>query len=187
MTWKPVAMVTVTVFLPAGLPVAGVASPAAVETVNQAVLETVIRGVVRDPEGRPLAGAQVYVRGSQTLETTGGGGRFELRSGGTGAQVLVAFASGYWLSEVPIDLDGTLHDVEVVLEPADVEELVDVVAAAPVDAAPSVQAFGPLDVVTLPGAQADVMLYVQNLAGVSQLNDEAGLFVRGGDSGACSQ
>ena len=182
MTWKPVAIVTVAAFLPAGLPTAGAASQTAHETVNQTAPETVIRGVVRDPDGRPLAGAQVYVRGSQTLEATGAGGRFELRSGGTGAQVLVAFASGYWLSEVPIDLDGTLHDVEVVLEPADLEELVDVVAAAPVDAAPSVQAFGPLDVVTLPGAQADVMLYVQNLAGVSQINEEAGLFVRGGDS-----
>ena len=144
--------------------------------------ETVIRGVVRDSDGRPLAGAQVYVRGSQTLETTDAEGRFELRARGTDAQVLVAFATGFWLSEVPIQLDGAAHHVEVVLEPADVEEIVDVVAPTPVNAAPSVQAFGPLDVVRLPGAQADVMLYVQNLAGVNQINEEAGLFVRGGDS-----
>ena len=167
-------MVAIVALLAAGLPAGSDA--------GQAAPETVIRGIVRDSNGRPLEGAQVYVRGSQTLETTGAGGRFELRTRRTGAQVLVAFATGYWLSEVPIDLDGGLHDVDVMLEPADVEELVDVVAPAPVDAAPSVQAFGPIDVVRLPGAQADVMLYVQNLAGVSQVNDEAGLFVRGGDS-----
>ena len=174
MTGNPVTMVAVTALLLAGL--------ADATDAGQTAPETVIRGVVRGPDGRPLAGAQVYVRGSQTLETTGAEGRFELRTRGAGAQVLVAFATGFWLSEVPIDLDGAAHDVDVVLEPADLEELVDVVAPAPVDAAPSVQAFGPLDVVRLPGAQADVMLYVQNLAGVSQVNDEAGLFVRGGDS-----
>ena len=174
MTRKPVAMIAIAALM--------LGVPAAPGDAGQTVPETVIRGVVRDPAGRPLVGAQLYVRGSQTLETTGGDGRFELRARGAGAQVLVAFATGFWLSEVAIDLDGALHDIDIVLEPADLEELVDVVASAPVAAAPSVQAFGPLDVVTLPGAQADVMLYVQNLSGVSQLNDEAGLFVRGGDS-----
>ena len=174
MTGNPVTGVAFAALLLAGLADASDAS--------QTAPETVIRGVVRDADGSPLEGAQVYVRGSQTLETTGAEGRFELRPRGTGARVLVAFATGYWLSEVPVELDGAPHRVDVVLEPADLEELVDVVAPAPVDAAPSVQAFGPLDVVRLPGAQADVMLYVQNLAGVSQLNDEAGLFVRGGDS-----
>ncbi len=174
MTRNPVTTVAVAALLLAGL--------ADASDAGQAVPETVIRGVVRDPAGRPLEGAQVYVRGSQTLETTGAEGRFELRTRGAGAQVLVAFATGFWLSEVPLELDGAAHDVDVVLEPADLEELVDVVAPGPVDAAPSVQAFGPLDIVRLPGAQADVMLYVQNLAGVNQINDEAGLFVRGGDS-----
>ncbi len=173
-TRKLVTTVAVAASLLSGLPAAGGA--------GQNAPETVIRGVVLDPDGRSVAGAQVYVRGSQTLETTGPEGRFELRARGAGGQVLVVFAAGYRPSEAAVDLDGAPHDVEVVLDPADIEELVDVVAPAPVDAAPSVRAFGPLDVVTLPGAQADVMLYVQNLAGVSQLNDEAGLFVRGGDS-----
>ena len=173
MTRKMVTTVAVAASL-SGLPAAADA--------GQNATETVIRGVVRDPDGRPIDEAQVYVRGSQTLEATGADGRFELRARGAGAEVLVAFATDYWLSEMAVELDGAEHDVDIVLEPADLEELVEVVAPAPVDAAPSVQAFGPLDVVTLPGAQADVMIYVQNLAGVSQLNDEAGLFVRGGDS-----
>ena len=144
--------------------------------------ETVIRGVVTDRDGRPLAGVQVYMQGSQTLEATDSQGRFVLRTGETGTRVLVAFAPGFWSSEVVLDLDGGALEVEVVMEPADLAETVEVAAPAPEDAAPSVQAFGALDVVRLPGAQADVMLYVQNLAGVNQLNDEAGLFVRGGDS-----
>ena len=77
---------------------------------------------------------------------------------------------------------GAEVDIAMVMERADLVETVEVAAPASEDTAPSVQAFGALDVVRLPGARADVMLYVQNLAGVNQLNDEAGLFVRGGDS-----
>ena len=150
--------------------------------VSEAAQETVIRGVVTDLDGRPLADVQVYVQGSQTLEATDSRGRFVLRTGETGSGVLIAFAPGFWSSETVLTLDGAAQDVELVLEPANLAETVEVAAPAPEDAAPSVQAFEPLDVVRLPGAQADVMLFVQNLAGVNQLNDEAGLFVRGGDS-----
>ena len=122
------------------------------------------------------------MRGSQTLETADSQGRFVLRTDETGSSVLVAFAPGFWSSEAVLNLAGAALDVEVVMEPADLSETVEVAAPAPEHAAPSVQAFEALDVVRLPGAQADVMLYVQSLAGVNQLNDEAGLFVRGGDS-----
>ena len=54
--------------------------------------ETVIRGVVTDRDGRPLAGVQVYMQGSQTLEATDSQGRFVLRTAETGSRVLVAFA-----------------------------------------------------------------------------------------------
>ena len=168
---------TIVALLPAGQ---AAASEAAQQ--QEAAQETVIRGVVTDRDGRPLAGVQVYMQGSQTLETTDSQGRFVLRTGETGSRVLVAFAPGYWSSEVLLELDGSALNVEVLMEPADLAETVEVAAPAPEDAAPSVQAFEALDVVRLPGAQADVMLYVQNLAGVNQLNDEAGLFVRGGDS-----
>ena len=144
--------------------------------------ETVIQGIVRDPQGRPLAGVQLYVRGSRAIEATDDDGRFVLRTNETGPQVLVAFAPGYWSLETVLDLDGAARDVELVMEPAQLAETVDVAAPAPEDTVPSVQAFRPLDVVQMPGAQADVMRYVQNLAGVNQINEEAGLFVRGGDS-----
>ena len=143
--------------------------------------ETMIRGIVRDAQGRPLPGVQLYMRGSQTIEATDDDGRFTLRTTETGPQVLVAFAPGFWSLETVLDLDGTARDVELVMEPARVAETVEVAAAVPEDAVPSVQAFRPLDVVQLPGAQADVMRYVQNLAGVNQINEEAGLIVRGGD------
>ena len=163
----------------AALLLAGVLAAAACGEASQ---ETEIRGLVTDPDGRPLAGVQVYVQGSPTLEATDSQGRFVLRSTETGARTLVAFAPGFWSTETVVLLDGATRDVELVLNPADLAETVDVTAAAPEEAAPSIQAFEPLDVVRLPSAQADVMLYVQNLAGVNQLNDEAGLFVRGGDS-----
>ena len=149
---------------------------------EEAAQVSVVRGVVTDPDGRPLAGVQVYVQGGQTLEVTDSQGRFVLRTDATGSRVLVAFAPGFWSWEAELDLGGAAFDVDVVMEPADLAETVEVAAPAPEEAAPSVQVFEALDVVRLPGAQADVMLYVQNLAGVNQLNDEAGLFVRGGDS-----
>lgn len=172
-TWDPGRAFFVAALLLAGLLAA---SP------GEASQETVIQGLVTDPDGRPLADVQVYVQGSSTLEATDAQGRFVLRTGETGSRTLVAFAPGFWSTETLVVLDGSTLDIELMLEPAGLEETVEVAAAAPEEAAPSVQAFEPLDVVRLPSAQADVMLYVQNLAGVNQLNDEAGLFVRGGDS-----
>ena len=122
------------------------------------------------------------MRGSQVIEATDDDGRFALRTNETGPQILVAFAPGFWSFETVLDLDGTARDIELNIEPARLAETAEVAAPSPEDAAPSVQAFTPLDVVQLPGAQADVMRYVQNLAGVNQINEEAGLFVRGGDS-----
>ena len=144
--------------------------------------ETVVRGIVRGEAGKPLAGVQVYVRGGLALAATTPDGRFELRTAATGPQVLVAFAPGYQTTETVIDLAGGVHEVEFVMAAAGFTETVEVAAPAPEDAAPSVQVFGPLDVVRLPGAQADVMRYVQNMAGVNALNEEAGLYVRGGDA-----
>ena len=106
----------------AALLLAGLAGLAGV---SEAAQETVIRGVVKDPAGQPLAGVQVYVQGSQTLEATDGQGRFVLRTGETGSRVLIAFAPGFWSSETVLDLDGAARDVELVMEPANLAETVD--------------------------------------------------------------
>ena len=51
---------------------------------EEAAQVSVVRGIVTDPDGRPLAGVQVYVQGGQTLEVTDSQGRFVLRTDATG-------------------------------------------------------------------------------------------------------
>ena len=143
--------------------------------------ETVVRGVVLDATATALPGVRVWLRGGADSAVTGADGRFELVPGPGGRQVVVAFLAGFRPAERDVDLRGGAHDLRIVLDPAPVTETVRVVAARPPPAAPSTERLTALDVVRVPGARADVLRALQDVEGVTQADDGAGLFVRGGN------
>src|SRR5206468_3516820 len=121
--------------------------------------------------------------GTQNSTETDSKGAFELRLDldapvpGT----LVVFRDGFSAESVPFDPAG-LAPFAIVLTPAPVTETITVTASrAP---APPASAFAmrPLDVVRTVGAAADLMRALQTLPGVSQIDEGAGLYVRGGDT-----
>lgn len=136
-----------------------------------------VSGVVRDSAGLPLPDASVYVAGTQRLTHTDATGRFELEAAGPGALTLIAFRDGFKPARAEVTAGGEAQDVVLVLEPAQVTESVTVLATTPSDE----RRLRPIDVVSMPGAEADVMRVLQGLAGVVSVDDGAGLFVRGGD------
>lgn len=76
-----------------------------------------LAGMVRSPEGKPLAGAQLVVWGSGITGSTGDDGTFSLSSLPAGTQTLEARYIGYAPKRVTVDLEsGQTRSVNVTLD-----------------------------------------------------------------------
>ena len=147
---------------------------------SSAAGQQMLRGVVVDATDAALPGVRVYVRGDVSSVFTDADGRFELFPDSGGRQVVVAFLAGFRPAERDVDLSDGFRDLRIVLVPA-AAETVSVVAPRVMSAAPSTEQLTALDVVRVPGSQADVLRALQDVEGVVQVDDGAGLFVRGGN------
>lgn len=145
-----------------------------------------VAGVVLDSSGLPIPGAVVEWRESAAPQivratTTDSQGRFSLERDIRAPGTLRVSLSGF----APTDLTLTEFpkaELSLVLHAATVEEHVTVRAGREPDVMPQTR-YRALDVVRTPGAQADYLRFAQTLAGVAQIDEGAGLFVRGGDVG----
>lgn len=143
-----------------------------------------ITGTVSDLSASRVPGARVQLMPASepglTSETwTDGEGRFAIEPRGNPPWSLTISLSGFSphtarLTEAP----G--RDLEIVLETSPVAEQLTVVAVREPDVMPQ-QRYRALDVVRTPGTQADFLRMAQTLPGVAQIDEGAGLFVRGGD------
>src|ERR1043166_5452077 len=146
--------------------------------------DLVIRGVVLDQTGLPIPRALVYIDGTQTSVETDTTARFALPLPPVQAGTLTVFRDGFTAVTVPFDpLDPlTLERLQIVLLPAPISDSVTVTAPRAPAPPPSSFAMRPLDVVRTPGSAADLMRALQTLPGVAQIDEGAGLYVRGGDT-----
>src|SRR5215471_19030381 len=167
-------------------PVAG--SPR--DTVQSAVMllaiavDLVLRGTVRDQTALPVARALVYVDGTQLATETDKEGRFELTLAPARAGILIVYREGFEAASVVFDPDDPVPAgaLRIVLKPAPLSEIVTVFAPRTPAPPPSTYTMRPLEVVRTPGSAADLMRALQTLPGVAQIDEGAGLYVRGGDS-----
>ena len=146
-----------------------------------AAADLVLRGTVRDQSGLPVPRALVYVDGTQTSAETDNTGRFELTLPAPAAGTLVVFRDGFSAVSVPFD-PLALEPFQIELTPAPISDSVTVTAPRRPALPASAYAMRPLDVVRTPGAAADLMRALQTLPGVAQVDEGAGLYVRGGDT-----
>lgn len=144
----------------------------------------VLRGTVRDQSGLPVPRALVYIDGTQTSTETDSTGRFTLALNPVQAGTLTIFRNGFSAVTLAFDpLDPlTLEPLQIVLVPAPFSDSVTVTAPRTAASPASSYALRPLDVVRTPGAAADLMRALQTLPGVAQVDEGAGLYVRGGDT-----
>jgi hypothetical protein len=142
---------------------------------------TLVRGTVRDLDGAPVAGAAVYLEGSQTQVTTGADGRFELSVPQGARAAVVVYRAGFDAERREVNAGGASFDLDVVLPMTTASDTLTVraPAAPPAEAA---TVLTPLDVVRTAGTRADPLRALQTFPGVVQVDEGAGLFVRGGDS-----
>jgi len=146
--------------------------------------DLVLRGTVRDQSGLPVPRALVYVDGTQIGADTDSAGRFALALDPPRAGTLTVFRDGFSIVTLAFDpVDPlALESLAIVLLPAPVADSVTV--TAPRAPAPPASTFRlrPLDVVRTPGSAADLMRALQTLPGIAQIDEGAGLYVRGGDT-----
>jgi len=137
-----------------------------------------VSGDVVDPTGLPLPGAVVTVRGTTAVAVTDEHGRFAIDVGPTEAELIFAL-SGFTTRTIAVTPGTSSLHVLMTIAPMSSE----VVVRAPATVAPpdARMALRPLDVVRTAGTQADMMRALALLPGVAQVDEGAGLFVRGGD------
>jgi hypothetical protein len=140
-----------------------------------------LRGLVKTTSGAPLAGANILLLESLDAALTDADGRFVIQTMANGIVTLVARKIGFAPANafVPVDTTGviamTLFVQSAVLEPIKVQ------AGAYTAGNERGSTLTALEVVTTPGATADVARAMQTLPGVQNVDEGTGLFVRGGD------
>ncbi len=144
---------------------------------------TTVTGRVLDEQGAPFPYATVQVEGTYAGGVTEEDGGFAFVADAVGPAWLVASMVGFEPARARLALaagDTVSVDLvlyETILSLGDLE----VSASAYTTAEGTNPTLSALDVVMTPGASADVFRAVQTFAGVTQVNEGAGLFVRGGD------
>jgi len=140
-----------------------------------------VSGRVRNPEGQPISGADVFLLKTLEGALTDSTGTFTFASGARGDVTVVARKRNHSevRREARLPLDGPLTIVmrlaPVALEPITVEA-----GTYRLGNLPDV-ALSELDVVRTPGSAADPFRAIQTFPGLQSVGEGAGLFVRGGD------
>ena len=144
--------------------------------------QTVVTGTVVDDDGAPVPYATVRIAGTTDGAASGGDGAFRFTTRAEGERRVEARFLGYAPAGRRVVLAGDTVRVTFRLREA-LLDLDGAVVSADALAGTSEAGTGltALDVVTTPGASADLLQAVQTLAGLTQVDEGAGLFVRGGD------
>jgi vitamin B12 transporter len=141
----------------------------------------VLRGALTSAAGSPVSGANVFLLESLDGAVSDSAGRFTLRTTVTGSVTVVARHIGFApvSAIVPVDTSGIIAFTLV----AQAAALVPITVQAGAYHAGNERGatLTALEVVSTPGATAEVMRAIQTLPGVQAVDEGTGLFVRGGD------
>jgi vitamin B12 transporter len=141
-----------------------------------------LRGTVTSQNGAPVGGAEAFLLESLESSTSDSAGRFTLVTRAQGSVTLVVRRIGYApatlivAADTTAELTVTLHRQAAVLVPMTVQ------AGAYRAGNEHGMTLTSLEVVTTPGATADVARAMQTLPGVQNVDEGTALFVRGGDA-----
>ena len=142
--------------------------------------DSLVRGEVRRSDGAPVEGVNVFLL--ETLEgaLTGADGRFAVRTGRTGPATLVARRIGFKAVQLPLTLPTSPVVITMVSEPTTLAP-VRIQAGRWTAGDERGATLTTLEVVTTPGAAANVNRAIQTLPGTQTVDEGTALFVRGGD------
>jgi vitamin B12 transporter len=146
--------------------------------------ETKVTGRVTGEQNKPLSGANVVIEGSIDGATTDSAGYFEFETSKTGTQSLLFTAIDYNEKRVTIEIQpGKPVEVNVRLKKGEVvtEEIL-VTASTYTSGQNSQVTLTPLEIVRIPGADADLYRALTTFPGSNQVDEGSKIAVRGGDA-----
>lgn len=141
-----------------------------------------ISGKVTDMQQRPLAGANIYIKGTFDGATSAQDGSFSFTTSENGRQVLVASLLEYQPDSMTIQITSAVTEQKIVLHKA-INKLNAVTISAgsfSISDKSRNTMLTPLDIVNIAGAGADPMNALRTLPGAQRVPDQTGLFVLGG-------
>lgn len=142
-----------------------------------------IKGKVIDENHKPLSYANVFLKNSFEGAITDDRGNFSFKTSTQGKVTLICTYIGYSSFEKELILKlGATYNIAIILRQTEVRgEPVLVTASAFTAANEEGVTLTSMDVVRTPGAAADLFRAIKTFPGVQQVEEGAGLFVRGGD------
>lgn len=146
--------------------------------------QTTISGTVTDTEGDPVPFANVYIEDIYDGTSTDEAGKFSFNTDETGNVTLVVSCLGFEPHSRELDLTGEVTDLGITLASGATRLNEVVIAAGTFEASDERKAtiLSPLDIVQNPVAAGDLYGAIQTMPGVTQVGDETGIFVRGGEA-----
>ncbi|QMU30109.1 carboxypeptidase-like regulatory domain-containing protein [Adhaeribacter radiodurans] len=110
-------------------------------------------GTVKDNRGKPIIGANVFLKGSYDGTSADTSGNFSIKTDAKGSQIWVATFIGYKQKELSIELKPGLQEVKIILPEEQNELNTVVITAGAFEASEEKRAtlLKPLDIVTSGG------------------------------------
>jgi hypothetical protein len=145
--------------------------------------QTIIEGYIKDSQGEPIVGANVFIEGTFDGSSTDEEGLFGFITEARGDQILIASFIGYEEVRIPITIGDNPVSLHITM--SEVVNQMDMVTIT----AGSFEAGGEnkrtilkeLDIVTTAGATADIAGVLNTLPGTQTVGEEGKLYVRGGE------
>jgi outer membrane cobalamin receptor len=143
-----------------------------------------ISGTVVNEKDRPIKGVSVYLDNTLDGGTTDSMGIFRFTTTEKGNQTIVASEIGHENTGLPVVITGDMSGILLHMKSNKLHNLDEVVITAGSFGASDQgkTVLRPLDIVTIAGANADVVKAIEMLPGTQKTGTDNGLFVRGGDA-----
>jgi vitamin B12 transporter len=145
--------------------------------------QTLISGTVKNPKGKPVAGASITIKDSYDGATSDSAGKFSFKTFDKNQQLLQITNIGFKAFEQQLKLEGVAITIEATLKPEITELTAVVLSAGTFEASDRKRAaavLDPIDIVTTASANGDITGALKTLPGAQQVGESEGLFVRGG-------
>ena len=142
-----------------------------------------ISGVVTGENGKPLEGANLVIEGSIDGATTDNKGLFEFETEKTGSHILIVTAVDFAERKEKIEIEsGKDLTININLAKSEVktDEIV-VMASSFTSGTNSQVTLTPLEIVRIPGADADLYRALTTFPGSNQVDEGSRIAVRGGE------
>lgn len=146
--------------------------------------QTYLKGSVSQKNGSPIVGTTLFIEGSYDGTISNSEGNFEFLASSSGEKKLIVRSIGFESQTIPVSLTTDSLVLNIVLKEKLNELNTVTINAGAFEAGDKKKsvALNSIDLITVPGAQGNVVGALQYLPGTSTNGESGRLFVRGGNS-----